>query len=495
MRIVLVLFFMLNSVYAFAQEAHKRLEKLRFDSDETVLRNSSFFAGIENVAGNIPKGTEARILNYDLTKRYGVGVQVEITSGPNRGKRGWVYYPIDPKKREVTLMDRTGLPFVREGDFFEFFKKAADYKSQIKEATHVDLTEESPVAIEYDPTRKDYIWRQISKGKYKIDLEKYDGGPFVPVIAEEEDSDGNKVTKTLFVRRDYNKMLSIAGNVSNEQLAISDEYCPPMELAEKKPEIPVVEEEVAIVRPKERPEDLVVNKEEKEPSKYNWHHHCEILEKKPLLESDEEKMGKCLHSLKKAVTENNLDSNRKYIRSQVFKDMYRRLNPIEQRFLAMTVTAYGESSVLRDERDMKMIMKVIDNRKDKINTRGKNGVVNELDIVLQPFQFSMYNNGFDDWRRSLEASPHDPGVKLSIKAFRNYPSTVYDPPESADKILHYHATFVSPSWASSSKRVPILIDGERTIARKLKYKGQRIDVRHEFYQNIAYGFVKNPWSP
>lgn len=498
MKKIILLLIWFFSAQAWAQESFKRLDKLRFDNEETILRNTSFFAGVDNIEGNIPKGSEAKIKGFDLTKRYGVGIEIEITTGPQKGRKGWVYYPIDPSKREVTLMDRTGLPFVREGDFFDFFKKAADYKDSIKEATHVDLVESTPMAIEYDPAKRDYIWRQISKGKYQIDLEKYDGGPFVPVIAEEVDDSGHTVKKTLYVRRDFNRLLGVAGNISDEQLRQNDEYCPPMEIADQQPVIEVKEEESSIpsIRPRPRPPELVPTfVEVPKPPEGNWHPGCEILAKSDLTEADEEKMGKCLQTLKKVVTENNLDSNRRYIRSGVFRDMYRKLNPTEQRFLAMTVTAYGESGILRDERDMKMIMKVIDNRVQYVNSLGRHGTVNELDIILQPLQFSMYNANLDDWRRSLEASPHDPGVILAVKSYRNYPKTKFEPSDKVDQIRHYHATYVNPNWASVSKRVPVLIDGERTKLKNLRYSGRRIDVRHEFYENIRWGFVKNPWSP
>lgn len=491
-KIFILLTFCLLSK-AWSQDAFKRLDKLRFDNTETMLRSSSFFAGNENELGNIEKGTEARITNFDLTKRYGVGVEVEILTGAKKGKKGWVYYPLNPDKRDVTLLDRSGLPFQREGEFFDFFKQAAKYKEEIKAATHIDLIEQSPVAIEYDPEKRDYIWRQISKGEYQINLEKYDGGPFVPVIADEIDANGNKTTKTLFVRRDFNRMLNMAKQVAEVQLGQEELFCPPDSMAAEESVVKVEKfpEEIK-VRPIPRPERTIAPEPVIEGK---WHPHCQVLAKSPQLESDEAEMSLCFSELRKSVTANNLDSNRKYIRSQVFRDMYRKLNPTEQRFLAMTMTAYGESGILRDERDMKMIMKVIDNRVAFANKKARTPKANELDVVLQPLQFSMYNANQNDWRQSLEASPHDPGVKLAIKSFRNYPKSSFEPKSKVDNIRHYHATYVNPNWASRSKLIPVQIDGERTRIRKLKVRKTRVDVRHEFYENIAWSFASNTWRP
>ena len=487
--LTLVLFF--NN--AWSQDSFKRLDKLRFDNQETMLRSSSFFAGNENEIGLIEKGTEARITGFDLTKRYGIGVEIEILSGPKKGKKGWVYYPLNPDKRDVTLLDRSGLPFQREGEFFDFFKKAAKYKDEIKQATHIDLIEQAPVAIEYDPKKRDYIWRQISKGEYQINLEKYDGGPFVPVIADEIDENGNKVTKTLFVRRDFNRMINMAKQVAEVNLGQEELFCPPDSMAAEDTLVKIEQpaEEIK-VRPIPRPERTIA------PSPViegKWHPHCQVLAKSPQLESDEAEMVLCLQSLKKSVTENNLNEDRKYIRSQVFRDMYRKLNPTEQRFLALSLTAYGESGILRDERDMKMIMRVIDNRVKYANKKGRSPKANELDIVLQPLQFSMYNANQNDWRQALEASPHDPGIKLAVSSYRKYPNASFEPKEKIDDIRHYHATYVNPNWASRSKLIPVQIDGDRTRIRRLKVRGERVDVRHEFYQNIAWSFAPNTWRP
>ncbi|PIP95731.1 MAG: hypothetical protein COW78_04065, partial [Bdellovibrio sp. CG22_combo_CG10-13_8_21_14_all_39_27] len=113
----------------------------------------------------------------------------------------------------------------------------------------------------------------------------------------------------------------------------------------------------------------------------------------------------------------------------------------------------------------------------------------------QPLQFSMYNANQNDWRQALEASPHDPGIKLAVSSYRKYPNASFEPKEKIDDIRHYHATYVNPNWASRSKLIPVQIDGDRTRIRRLKVRGERVDVRHEFYQNIAWSFAPNTWRP
>ncbi|EQC42970.1 cell wall hydrolase [Bacteriovorax sp. BSW11_IV] len=205
----------------------------------------------------------------------------------------------------------------------------------------------------------------------------------------------------------------------------------------------------------------------------------------------------CYQSLRAAVIEDAIvkcspQSKQKapcIDRKKAFSNMYTKLSPQEQSFLAMTMTAQGEAGILAPPiEEMMMVMKVIQNRKEYANSRSIYRDANELDVVLQPWQFSMYNANDPNWSRVLKSDPNkNKHVRYAVEAFVNYDKSNFTPSSVFDDVWHYHTNYVSPDWSTPSMQ-----------ARNIEVNGiapKKTNPRHLFLQNVAWSFAYNDFRP
>lgn len=256
-----------------------------------------------------------------------------------------------------------------------------------------------------------------------------------------------------------------------------------------------LEIEVKTAGEKVKEEDLVEPDEKDVPvitDNYNWKPGCEVLAKGQGLKSaDSEQLFKCIRSIQKSIAEGARDRNGQLNRKKAFKNLYSRLNKEEQKFAAHIFTAQGEAAILTSARppryeEMVAVMKVVENRMNASNNnrRSTRKPFNELDVILDPWQFSMYNTKDPGWRRSLDID-YRTNFSNAVHSYIKFVSSDIEPKPEVDRIYHYHANYVRPNWRSSRKKVTIEVDGKKVLG------GTK--TKHYFYRDIAWS--KNPKTP
>jgi uncharacterized protein YraI len=209
-----------------------------------------------------------------------------------------------------------------------------------------------------------------------------------------------------------------------------------------------------------------------------WLPGCQVLQNRTLRDSHQAELNRCFSSIQSVVLRGNPN------RATAFRRMYRNLNEAEQRFLAMTLTAMGEIPPSFALEEMQIVMKVVDNRLNHAQSRGRRNV-NALDVALQPWQFSMYNHDINLWRTQLRSGANVRHRANAIRAFIGYQNASFRPPGEVDRLYHYHANYVSPNWRVNSRISRPTVNG-----RGLRQSG----TRHIFYRDIAWSFRHNEWS-
>lgn len=226
---------------------------------------------------------------------------------------------------------------------------------------------------------------------------------------------------------------------------------------------------------------------------------CESLYTVVMIKKTDDLM-KCYQSLKAAVIEDAFVSCTRDMnqtspcldRKKVFSNMYTKLSKEEQSFLSMTMTAQGEAGVLAPPiEEMMMVMKVLKNRKDYAQNRGiPYKDVNELDVALQPWQFSMYNSNDPNWSRVLKSSPRtNKHVQYAVEAFVQFENSSFTPASVFDDVWHYHTNYIArPNWSTPSREV------NDTIEVNGKHP-KNSNPRHLFLQNVPWSFAYNDFRP
>lgn len=263
-----------------------------------------------------------------------------------------------------------------------------------------------------------------------------------------------------------------------------DENCQTCGIVEETPSVEKVTQE-DLVEPDEKDVPVVTES-------YNWKPGCEVLAKGQGLKSaDSEQLFKCIRSIQKSIAEGARNRNGQLNRSKAFKNLYSRLNKEEQKFAAHIFTAQGEAAILTSARppryeEMVAVMKVVENRMDASNNnrRSRRKPFNELDVVLDPWQFSMYNSKDPGWRRSLDID-YRTNFSNAVHSYIKFVSADIEPKPEVDRIYHYHANYVRPNWRSNSKRVTISVDDKKVLG------GSK--TKHYFYRDIAWS--RNPKIP
>jgi hypothetical protein len=216
-----------------------------------------------------------------------------------------------------------------------------------------------------------------------------------------------------------------------------------------------------------------------------WKPGCEVLSKgKSLTEgADTSSLLQCVRSIQLSITNGGRVSRRAIL----FRNMYKNLNPEEQRFAAMIFTAQGEASILANQstphlNELMVVMKTLENRKNDSNANRnrrarRKAPFNELDVALDHMQYSMYNANDSNWKRVLlRESGRD--FSNAVTAFIQYQTANFQPKPEVEDVRHYHANYSNPNWLVRSKRVNMSVNGNEATG-----KG---NVRHIFYQDIVW---------
>lgn len=158
---------------------------------------------------------------------------------------------------------------------------------------------------------------------------------------------------------------------------------------------------------------------------------------------------------------------------QILSRLYT-LAPEEQTFMANIMTMYGEARGLHPvEKQMAAVMKVIENRTKVAKADYPNHGINELDVVLQNSQFSMFNPKNGNWRKALRADSED--MRHAIKVYAEKQSKDC---KLGNNVCHYVAERLchsphAPRWTKSRSEVEIGLSG------------------HAFYSNVGWDFNPN----
>ena len=222
---------------------------------------------------------------------------------------------------------------------------------------------------------------------------------------------------------------------------------------------------------------------------------------------DLDELKRCIGSIQVKITKNARNSRGALLRGKVFRNLYTELNQKEQRFAALVFTAHGEAIPITTGdppklQEMSAVMKVVDNR--MTSSQNDNKTFNELDVVLDPFQFSMYNRNENVWRRAL-----DPGrgqsLNKAVQAYIEYEAADFEPKPEVNRVYHYHANYVRPNWASNSRAVRLSVNGgltrpapyghnEYTRTGRSRIAKSYRRVRHIFYHDLAWSqWPRTPW--
>lgn len=481
MKNIFKIFSLIFVVLFLSTNTFAETSKLKFPTKITItkntsLRKSSYFGRKDyNWIGALNAGDSLTILDYDNNKRYGVGVKIYVNSGQNKGKYGWVYFHRKEENRSMVMKDMVGASIAVPFNTAKYFNQARQYDYRDTKATHIVINQgpedNQKRAIDFSEDHGE-VWSKIANGQYKIDVDNYDGGPMLPVIAKKEIGNGKFKKITIWIPKEDTSLIKVASEISKKINTPIFKHCNSGILM---PDNSAKVSGVAV-----RTMTSVTTEHHGK-----WLPGCQALQDQITNESYKQ-LSVCLASIKKKVLSGNKKGtwiNRKGLYTSLFKH----LNPKEQEFAAMTLTAYGEAGVLAPPlKEMVGIMKVLENRKKYAISKGYKSI-NELDIALHSLNFSMYNYSDPMWKRAIRASPQDPDAINSINSYIKFKNSSFDFKKS-DKIYHYYSSILDrkgrskPNWAKASKEIKMQVDGV-----SLKSKG----LRHRFFRNIAWEFKPN----
>lgn len=449
----------------------------------TSLRSSSFFKlnqdGTElNLLAYLNEGTKGEIIGINTNLNHGVGIQVRISSGPQKGKVGWVYFHKAADRRNMQLM--------RDGKIVDI-EKIYGESTQAEQNPPQNSDRQTPLAVveryfnqvisqsNGSVLKKSFsnIWKEVAARPdlYSIDLESYDGGELVPINYTYKDGNGLVTNRRFYGRITDQALLSLPID-TQRTLQQRRDRCG--------------------ATPSPGTETL------------HWIEGCSVLQG-GVGTGDTELLKICLANMRATITKDTTDEQGRVSRILVFENLYRKLNPVEQRFAAMIFTAAGEAgSLTPPNEEMEAIMKVLDNRKKQANQKGAEDA-NVLDMALQSYQFSFYNQernaANEPWRRlMLRANLFEhPHIERAINAYISYENgSDFQPTEQADKMTHYYSTILdppsvmpydAPDWSKEQEEIKLSVNQQELNGyESKKYKRA---IRHKFYSDIAWSYRKN----
>lgn len=187
-------------------------------------------------------------------------------------------------------------------------------------------------------------------------------------------------------------------------------------------------------------------------------------------DQDIEKHMECFASIQERLEFNNPTTSYKSL-SKLYT-----LSPEEQKFMACILTMYGEARGLDPvEQQMAAVMKVVENRTKYAQNEYSDA--NELDVVLQNSQFSMFNPRDPNWKKAITADPAE--MRDAIRVFASKTTNMCTAP---DNVYHYATTQLCrssnrPNWAKSSRKIDMEFSDLDSILSG-----------HTFFYDIAWSF-------
>ena len=453
------------------------------------MRASCFFGGgilggvrkAINYRGELAPGTEAEILDVSQNLNNGVCLRIRINSGPREGQIGHIYYHNESAQRTLTLMNTDAQGANRLIDVNAIHRQYNPDQQNFTEAeavrSYFQSTAEGP-DLRSQRVSSDRIWQQVINNPdlYQVDIENYDGGPLVPITYSYTTADGRVYNQTLYGEYQSPSFFSLPAE-TQQSLVQQNEPCG---------------------------QDTDGTDEELQNTPQNWIDGCQILADG--FDSSEITLGKnCLINLRAAILDGTEDEQGRISRTAVFENLYRKLNPVEQRFAAMVFTSSLESGSLTTSsgnlEELMSIMKVLDNRAEYARNNGAENA-NSLDAALQSYQFSAFNRvrgapQNEHWRSlMIRANINDhPHIDNALNAYAQYSEASFTPENVSDDIYHYYSTILdppravgrAPAWRDSSREVDLRINDVELDG----YTSRGKEIRHRFYRNIPWTFRHN----
>lgn len=323
-------------------------------------------------------------------------------------------------------------------------------------------------------------WRRVKDGSYPIDMDNYHGGPYVPIIIPEEIQRGVVVHKRVWIKRDLHQLVDSLTASADRSVTPIQNKCE--------------------YRSDDNTRDVATDN-----SNLTFHPSCEVLNVKPNTQEHYDQIVTCFNNLREVIKKAGTDKYGNLNRDLTFKALFTELNKKEQRFMAMVMTSFGEAGILSSfgEQEITTVMKVIDNRTQMAREQ-KGNKISELDVALEPSQFSMYNANKNHWKEALNTNQKHKWMQRSLKAYINYQSTKFEPKPDVDEMVYYHANFVSPSWSRNAPQLNVMANGQIPDGGPLRYSGKIKHIQHRFFTNTSikstnggpgYRHRKNNWNP
>ena len=192
---------------------------------------------------------------------------------------------------------------------------------------------------------------------------------------------------------------------------------------------------------------------------------CQSLARTPIPEESLDSLfDGCLDSLVKKVLNGNenFDNNDFSERKRLFSNMLDddKLNPQEQRFLAMVLTSFGETrgqksysvdEIIKEGERFQRIMKVIDNRTNRYREiYTNNSTLGPMETVLIQKQFSPYNSGDPNLPKMLNyKSNSNNSMKNAVLAYIQYQNRDRQVPHIPPDTFHFVAQSCRPMMDTS----------------------------------------------
>lgn len=465
--IYIILFF---SSTLLAQE----YSKVRITADYTLWTRPYFTSTY--ATDSLPVGTEAEIINYEK-KSQGYGVEVRILNDPNKGKTGWVYYHTQKDRRKLAFIDDHG-----NAHSDKIPENTSTFMDHFNEQEKLLETRKKKMAL-LPPNNDsisdlDQVISNIYNGNYIIDTENDNGGPFIPILRNLKNQDGSTSLERFYIPRNYSLLVSYIESINKNLYNNFNQICSGKE-----------------------PQFQYEDNSTKSPDLFTP--GCELLAQ-DAKNWDDDELFNCLNILREKVGGKLKAPKRK----DVFLKMYN-LQPEEQELLGSVLTLFGESRSTSDEEAL-IVMKTFDNRKKDAQKECKNA--NLLDVVLQSWQFSMWNNKDPNWKKAISLKEEEKGPPIEVseryqlkrmakiyKQFRNgaYQISSTDK-KRVDKISHYRTRAMDydpatvPSWGPARDSIPTIRVNQINIGSKNKTSSK---VHHYFFEDVAWKFKFHPYRP
>lgn len=189
---------------------------------------------------------------------------------------------------------------------------------------------------------------------------------------------------------------------------------------------------------------------------------------KALLETPSSKEAhlQCFEFLQNKIKNKMSEKNRSKRAYQAISALYE-LKEHEQKFLAYLLTMYGEARGTKPVKEqMAGVMKVIQNRTEYAKEKGFLDA-NELDVVLQNNQFSMYNVQDNNWEVALNANFEEMSDAVDVymeKDSFQIKINQKKQTKKTDSVYHYISKMLylsedRPLWSLPSNHVNLAVNG------------------------------------